>query len=161
MWRVSERVYLVDTPGVMVPRVKTPGIGLKLSILGCVKDGIVPPQVVADFLLFLLNKRGFFGYVKATPGLSEPTDDFEHILRCESVGKSGIKLKLSDDEAATRWVKRFRMGEFGRFCLDDLADLENQDDGVVVDQDPDKVIETDERRINRRLARLNARTHAV
>lgn len=155
MWRVSERVYLVDTPGVMVPRVNSPGTGLKLSILGCVREGVIPSITVADYLLFLLNRRGFRGYVAGTPGLAASTQDIFEVLRREIAGND----RLSEEEAALRWVRRFRMGEFGRFCVDEMVDFENQDEGVVVEQDPDKIVETDERRIARRQARQSAKKY--
>jgi len=83
--------FLVDTPGIMVPKVETPDMGLKLALcctsstctscyallvfahvvrtLGaaCVKDTVVPLDILADFLLFQLNRLGNSRYVDVSP----------------------------------------------------------------------------------------------
>jgi hypothetical protein len=55
------KTYLIDTPGVMVPNVKDIEVGMKLALIGSVKDDVVGIQVIADFLLKTFNKRGFTG----------------------------------------------------------------------------------------------------
>ncbi|KAL2269584.1 hypothetical protein VTJ83DRAFT_1768 [Remersonia thermophila] len=54
-------VFLVDTPGVFIPYVTDPEKMLKLALVGCVRDGIVPRDILADYLLYQLNRVRDFG----------------------------------------------------------------------------------------------------
>ena len=60
-------VYVLDTPGVFVPYVPDAETMLKLALCGSVKDTVVAPTAIADYLLFHLNLQdaalygGFFG----------------------------------------------------------------------------------------------------
>jgi len=55
------KTYLIDTPGVMVPNVKDIETGMKLALIGSVRDEVVGIQVIAAFLLKIFNERGFTG----------------------------------------------------------------------------------------------------
>ena len=62
--------YVVDTPGVMLPLVESETVGLKLALVGALRDEQVGHELIADYLLFTLNRRGQFKYVcrpSATP----------------------------------------------------------------------------------------------
>ncbi|EGS22862.1 mitochondrial GTPase 1-like protein [Thermochaetoides thermophila DSM 1495] len=48
---LGEGVFVVDTPGVFIPYVSDPEAMVKLALVGCVKDGIVPKETLADYLL--------------------------------------------------------------------------------------------------------------
>ncbi|KAH8908108.1 P-loop containing nucleoside triphosphate hydrolase protein [Coniochaeta sp. PMI_546] len=114
-------VYVVDTPGVFVPYVSDPVSMLKLALVGCVKDGLVPVTVVADYLLYVLNSRGDpASYAK----YCGPTNDVEEFL--EGVARrTGKLLKggvLGIDRAADWIVQEWRAGHLGRFCLDDVSE---------------------------------------
>ncbi|RHY14931.1 hypothetical protein DYB32_010806, partial [Aphanomyces invadans] len=67
-------IYVMDTPGVMLPNIPSPSVGLKLALTGAIKDEIVGEELIADYMLFLLNQMNSTQYVKAL-GLSGPTDD--------------------------------------------------------------------------------------
>lgn len=112
--RVSPTAYLTDTPGVTPPSVSSAGCGLKLALLGVIKDGIVSPFVVADYLLFCLNKWGDFGYVNIL-GLQGPTDDVTQVL-----GKMPKASSMSEDECSLAWIKLWRTGVLGKHCFDDI-----------------------------------------
>ncbi|KAK0749446.1 hypothetical protein B0T18DRAFT_406717, partial [Schizothecium vesticola] len=125
---MGEGVFVVDTPGVFVPYVSRAEDMLKLALVGCVKDGIVPAVTVADYLLFHLNRdeeaRG--GYVgRFLDGEGQgPTNDVHVFLRgvATRTGKlrRGGELSL---EAAAEWVvKEWRRGGLGKFMLDEVND---------------------------------------
>jgi ribosome biogenesis GTPase A len=113
-------VYVVDTPGVFVPYVSDPVSMLKLALVGCVKDGLVPGTVVADYLLYVLNRRDPALYAK----YCAPTNDVEEFL--EGVARrTGKLLKggvLGIDRAADWIVQEWRGGHLGRFCLDEVSE---------------------------------------
>lgn len=43
---LSPLAWMVDTPGLMVPNIEDNEVGLKLSLVGCVKDKIVGKQMI-------------------------------------------------------------------------------------------------------------------
>mmetsp|Transcript_3986 Transcript_3986/g.25096 ORF Transcript_3986/g.25096 Transcript_3986/m.25096 type:complete len:300 (-) Transcript_3986:871-1770(-) len=50
-------VYLLDTPGIMVPKVADEETGLKLASIGVIKDSIVGEEKIAEFLLEMLSQH--------------------------------------------------------------------------------------------------------
>ncbi|KAI3328452.1 P-loop containing nucleoside triphosphate hydrolase protein [Ustulina deusta] len=117
---VGEGVFVVDTPGVFVPYVADVESMLKLSLVGCVKDGLVPSETVADYMLFLLNRRDPSLYAH----LSAPTNHIYEFLDAVAV-RTGKLLKggVPAREQAADWVvQQWRRGLLGRFGLDDVSE---------------------------------------
>ena len=124
-YRVGEAppVMLLDTPGVMLPRVDDDEAGLKLALVGCIRDGIVPHHVLADYLLFVLNKRGRWGEYVSRFRLEAPTDNIDDLL--EGIARS-LHLTLPGKRpdlhrAAHLFVDRFRRGDYGPVALDEFG----------------------------------------
>ncbi|KAI1345763.1 P-loop containing nucleoside triphosphate hydrolase protein [Xylaria sp. FL0043] len=117
---VGEGVYVLDTPGVFLPYVHDVESMLKLSLVGCVKDGIIPAETVADYLLFQLNLRNPGYYAR----LSRPTNDVGEFL--DTIARQTGKLAkggVPSPERAADWVvQRWRKGMLGHFMLDDISD---------------------------------------
>ncbi|ETV85105.1 ribosome biogenesis GTP-binding protein YlqF [Aphanomyces astaci] len=114
-------IYVMDTPGVMLPSVPSPSVGLKLALTGAIKDEVVGEELIADYMLFLLNQMNSTQYVKAL-GLAGPTDDIDELMssitkQSGGVGKPEERQTLL---AAQYLLKEFRRGSFGRFTLDPL-----------------------------------------
>lgn len=114
-------VYLVDTPGVFMPYVPDPFAMLKLGLCGCVKDSVLPPITVADYLLFHINAVDPSLY----SDFSTPTNDISELLT--RVGtRTGRLVKGGDvdlESTAVWFIHRWRTGHFGRFVLDDAASM--------------------------------------
>nr|KAI0867945.1 P-loop containing nucleoside triphosphate hydrolase protein [Hypoxylon argillaceum]KAI1154105.1 P-loop containing nucleoside triphosphate hydrolase protein [Nemania diffusa] len=113
-------VYVYDTPGVFTPYAETVEEMLKLALVGSVKDGIIPAETLADYLLFNLNLRdpSLYG------ALCEPTNDVERFLGAVAV-RTGKLLKggVPSTEHAADWiVNQWRAGDLGRFALDDTSE---------------------------------------
>lgn len=71
-------IYLVDTPGVFVPYVPDDESMLKLALVGSVKDTIIAPTTLADYLLFHMNK---YEHIRAIYGeYCAPTNDIMELL---------------------------------------------------------------------------------
>ncbi|CAO2831703.1 unnamed protein product [Amaranthus hypochondriacus] len=51
-------IYVLDTPGVLVPSIPDIETGLKLAATGSVKDSVVGEERIAQYLLAILNCRG-------------------------------------------------------------------------------------------------------
>ncbi|XP_012266731.2 mitochondrial GTPase 1 [Athalia rosae] len=120
-------VYLLDTPGVLTPNVPNVEIGLKLALVSCLQDHLVGPDVIADYLLYWLNKNRRFEYVDKL-GLSDPCDDILEVLTLSAVKlQKTKKIRQHDNQivicpdiqaAAQNFLKIFRSGELGPVCLD-------------------------------------------
>lgn len=116
----KEGVYLIDTPGVFIPYVPDPESMLKLALCGNVKDTIIPPTTIADYLLFHLNLQD----PKLYSQYCEPTNDIFVLL--EALARKQGRLKkggLPDFESsALQFVQRWRAGHLGRFMLDTVTE---------------------------------------
>ncbi|KAI8380949.1 P-loop containing nucleoside triphosphate hydrolase protein [Radiomyces spectabilis] len=117
-------VYLIDTPGVMVPHIADPVRSLKVALTGGIRDHLADEQVMADYLLFRLNQFEAYDYASwfRLPN-GEPTNDAQVLL--ESVARrigaivKGGELDLT--MAAKFFIKQYRLGKFGRFTLDNVT----------------------------------------
>eukprot|EP01018_Ginkgo_biloba_P028929 Gb_20782 [translate_table: standard] len=50
-------IYVLDTPGVLVPNIPDVETGLKLALTGAIKDSVVGEERLAEYLLGMLNTR--------------------------------------------------------------------------------------------------------
>lgn len=120
--------YMLDTPGILTPSVPNTEVGLKLVLCATIHDHLVGVTIVADFLLYMLNKLKCFKYVKHF-NLKEPTDNILEVLTQISMNqKKFIKLKdvngsyvfRPDFEVASQIMLRaFRNNELGSIMLDE------------------------------------------
>ncbi|XP_054516028.2 mitochondrial ribosome-associated GTPase 1 isoform X2 [Pan troglodytes] len=88
--QVSERplMFLLDTPGVLAPRIESVETGLKLALCGTVLDHLVGEETMADYLLYTLNKHQRFGcfFCPSTP------QDLRHAgIRHAGIRQVGIR----------------------------------------------------------------------
>lgn len=116
----SGGVYLLDTPGVFMPYVPHASAMLKLALCGSVKDTIVPPFNLADFLLFHVNLHDPGVYAE----YCTPTNDAMELLEAMAM-KTGRLQKggAPDLEATALWmIQRWRNGHLGTFLLDDVTE---------------------------------------
>lgn len=118
-------VYLIDTPGVMIPHIPDPMTSLKVALTGGIRDHLADEQIMADYLLYRLNLFHAFGYTEyfRLPG-GEPTNDVNVLLlhvarRIGAVVKGG---ELDLNAAARFFIKHYRDGKLGKFTLDDLRE---------------------------------------
>ncbi|KAL9576900.1 MAG: hypothetical protein Q9212_006731 [Teloschistes hypoglaucus] len=118
----GEGVYLMDTPGVFIPYVPDAEAMLKLALCGSVKDTIIAPTTLADYLLFHLNTYDPFTYGEYAP----PTNDIVQLLDLLARKTGRLQKGGSPDlEASALWlIQRWRNGHLGRFMLDEVT-LEN------------------------------------
>ena len=116
----SEGVYLADTPGVFVPYVPNAESMLNLALSGSVKDTIIAPTTLADYLLYQLNLHQPNIYSEYNP----PTNEIEELLT-GMAHKTGRLQKggAPDVEASALWlIQRWRNGHLGRFVLDEITE---------------------------------------
>ena len=81
--RVTDKLFLLDTPGIMLPYIPSDArgleLGLRLGAIAALKDLIIGPEILARYMLWALNRAGEYTYVNML-GLPGPTADLERIL---------------------------------------------------------------------------------
>ncbi|XP_071443847.1 mitochondrial GTPase 1 [Hetaerina americana] len=129
--KVSEepKVYLLDTPGILQPSVKDVEAGLKLALCACLQDHLVGEIVIADYLLYTLNKMQNFKYVELM-GLEDPSDEIGMVLVKGAIKLDKFqKVKHYDGSlvkrpniaaAAIYLIREFREGRLGKIVLDSV-----------------------------------------
>lgn len=127
--KVSDRplIYIFDTPGILEPCVQDAERGMKLASVSCLQDHQVGETVIADYMLYWLNKNNRFAYVDWMH-LDKPTDNIQELLIAGTTKFDKMqRLRLPDgrsvlrpdfDFVARQFIKAFRKGDFGRFNLD-------------------------------------------
>uniref|UniRef100_A0A672V965 Mitochondrial GTPase 1 n=1 Tax=Strigops habroptila TaxID=2489341 RepID=A0A672V965_STRHB len=123
-------MYLVDTPGVLSPKLGDVETGMKLALCGAIRDHLVGEDIMADYLLYALNKRQQFRYVQRY-GLADACDDIELVLRHVALTKGRMQkvkvltgtgnvnmMMLNYPAAAYEFLRDFRAGRLGRVTLD-------------------------------------------
>lgn len=119
-------VYVLDTPGVFMPYVADAENMLKLALCGCVKDAVISPVTLVDYLLYQINLHD----VQAYKRWSEPTNEVMPLLdafarQAGLLAKGGVP---NLDGAALHFIQKWRAGDLGRFILDDLEVEERRRD---------------------------------
>lgn len=121
-------ILLHDTPGVFMPHVNNIETMLSLALVGTVGHNKVDPVIVADYLLYLLNKQDPSGgfYKKYLPF---PTNDVYRLLT--AIGKKIGKWKkgkngVNFDETGTaiHWVDKWRQGKEKKCLLDSIQEMD-------------------------------------
>ncbi|XP_077980889.1 mitochondrial ribosome-associated GTPase 1-like [Glandiceps talaboti] len=121
------RIYLVDTPGIMTPYIPEVDAGMKLALCGTLQDHHIGHDIIADYLLYWLNKHSRFEYVEMF-GMDQPSDDIMYVLTflAKKLGKTqhikaldGTReIRPNYDAAASYMLKSFREGKLGKVILD-------------------------------------------
>uniref|UniRef100_A0A669E917 Mitochondrial GTPase 1 n=1 Tax=Oreochromis niloticus TaxID=8128 RepID=A0A669E917_ORENI len=126
--QVCERpiMYLLDTPGVLPPKIESVETGMKLALCGTILDHLVGEDIIADYLLYSLNRLGKFSYVEKYD-LQEPSDDIQHVLKRIAVklgktqrvkaitGVGNVTITIPNYTAAAYdFIRAFRKGELGQ-----------------------------------------------
>ena len=124
----SPKVYILDTPGILEPKVKNVEQYMKLALISCLKDEVIGIQTIADYALYWMNKNREEKYVKYF-NLENPSDSIIEVLlqictrkRLTQIYSDPVTRKQLPrpnlEAAAGVFVKAFRTGCFGKFVLD-------------------------------------------
>ncbi|XP_061399215.1 mitochondrial GTPase 1 [Musca vetustissima] len=120
-------MYMIDTPGILEPKISSDEMGMKLALVGCLPDHLVGEDLIADYLLYWLNKNECFEYVPLM-GLEQPSDSISEVL-VACANKLGVqrKIKRTDGQiiimpdilhSARHFIKLFRTKALGLLNLD-------------------------------------------
>lgn len=116
-------VYIIDSPGVMVPYVSDAETLLKLAMTAGTKQHGVDMHIVIDYLLYHLNQNGAHEKYLQYSTLSQPAQNAQEFLPTVAQ-RIGALLPggIPDIANATEFLlRKYREGKFGEFCLDDTT----------------------------------------
>lgn len=108
--------FLVDTPGVMVPRITDQEVGLKLALVGCIRDKIVDKEILIQYLFEVLHKQKLFKYVEKY-SMEKPCQNYHEVLRRVNTKYSHHNMEATYDLI----LSHFREGLLGKLTIDDIT----------------------------------------
>ena len=116
------KIYVYDSPGIMTPNITDPERAFKLALTGAMKEGIVDDIALADYLLYVLNRKEGQPLAKYYQ-LKEPIDEIYAFLYHVTIVENFKPLKNSGNDpdflrAARYIIALFRKGKFGLITLD-------------------------------------------
>ncbi len=116
--KLSKTLELLDTPGILWPKFEDQQVGIKLALLGSIKDDILNLSELSLELIKILNEN-YPEVLKERYSLSESNEPLKVL---EDIAKvRGCKLKgdvLDIDKAASLLIDDFRNGRLGRITLE-------------------------------------------
>ena len=117
-------VFVLDTPGIMVPRVDDVETGLKLALTGALPERVVSVEAVVDYLHYVLRTQprralapGVWDVLGMEEGRDKPPDSVQHML--DSVARRYGKNPQTED-AARVCIRSFQKCLLGKITLDSL-----------------------------------------
>ena len=124
------KIYVLDTPGIMITRSsiveeeKASDLIMKLAAVGCMPDTIPGISMVADYILFTLNRLGLFKYVDLF-GMQEPSNDISQVVDAVARSINNGSTRIDHHAGSLRFIQAFRRGKLGKVCLDKLPDIDS------------------------------------
>lgn len=115
------RLYLSDTPGVLMPKIVDPEVGLKIALAGGMIDRVVGEYLLAEYLLETLNSQGLSLKYQKAFNMDRPMNRIDELLPriAEVKGQiHGGDMNMTNTVAI--FLRMFRKGEFGRVTLDKI-----------------------------------------
>lgn len=116
--RLNKNVELLDTPGILWPKFEDQQVGLRLALIGSIKDEILNTDELALELLKLLMTE----YPQAVAEryeikeTADPVKVLELIAEKRNCRSRGNELDFS--KAAALVIDEFRSGKIGRFTIE-------------------------------------------
>lgn len=118
--RLNKSVELLDTPGILWPKFEDQSVGLKLALIGSIKDEILNIDEMSLELIKLLQRHPADAQaLQARYELTE-TEDAVRMLEQIATNRSCIKKggELDYSKAAALLLDEFRSGTIGHITLE-------------------------------------------
>lgn len=116
--RLNKQVELLDTPGILWPKFEDQEVGIKLAMIGSIKEEILNTEELSLELLKLLKAR-YSGTIGERYGADETLGEVE--LLGEIAKRRGCLMKGGEPDltkAAAILLEDFRSGKLGRITLE-------------------------------------------
>lgn len=116
--RLNKNVELLDTPGILWPKFEDQTVGLKLALIGSIKDEILNTDELSLALIEILVQK-YPGILNARYELTEAADPAE-ILKQIAVNRKCVSKgnELDYGRASALLIEEFRSGRLGRITLE-------------------------------------------
>lgn len=125
----SPVVRLIDTPGIMTPKIPNAEVGLRLALTGAIKDSIVGEDVLVEYLFHLLEEHGLLDKLNSlvAEGVVDVAAHHETRLRDiddlvdfveRASGSTGKHPEERTRRACAYVLARWRAGDLGRYTID-------------------------------------------
>ncbi|MGE5371035.1 MAG: ribosome biogenesis GTPase YlqF [Solirubrobacterales bacterium] len=117
--RLQGKIDLLDTPGLMWPKVENPEQGLRLAVLNLIGEKAYDEMDAANYAIQALCRQQP-GALKEKFGISvDGEPDLLALMTAIAMKRRFIDGESPDLDRAGRYVLAgFRKGEYGRICLD-------------------------------------------
>ena len=122
--RLNKNVELLDTPGILWPKFEDQQVGLKLALIGSIRDEILNIDEMSLALLQYLREN-YAQELCARYGLLDSETEPAGLLAQIAVNRSCIKKGGEPDisRAAYLLLDEFRSGTIGRVSLEEPEDF--------------------------------------
>ena len=116
--RRNKNIELLDTPGILWPKFEDQLVGLKLAVVGSIKDELLQSEELAMWLIAYLRKE-YAGLLTERYQIEEDGTDLEILERIAQSRGCRLKGNLPDyPKTAALIVEDFRSGRLGRITLE-------------------------------------------
>ena len=119
--KASEKLELLDTPGVLWPKFDDPEVGYSLAITGSIKDDILPIEEVVSVFIDRMRKTGKLDQLVKAYNLETDIENKEnHEILDILEERLGItKKEETNYNKVSRFLLRdYRGGKLGKFSLE-------------------------------------------
>lgn len=117
--KLSKDVELLDTPGILWPKFEDQQVGLRLALIGSIKDEILNTEELATELIRFFD-RAYPQLLEKDQQAAGSKDPFvvleSYARRRNCLGKGGA---LDTEKAALLLLEEFRNGRLGRITLEE------------------------------------------
>lgn len=126
--RLNKGVELLDTPGILWPKFEDQEVGVRLALIGSIKDEILNVDELSLNLITCLTERypGAIGRRYEIEEAGKPVEILEAIARCRNCLLKGGELDYS--KAAALLIDDFRSGKIGKISLETPEQKENHEE---------------------------------
>lgn len=126
--RVGDDIELLDTPGLLMPRLDENDAGLKLALTGNIKSEILDNEELACNGIKILLEQGYSNLLKLQYKLDDSDFDMEYYDILEKIGRkrgcliSGGNVDMS--RAANIFLDDIKKGKIGLLILEKVGDVQ-------------------------------------
>ena len=126
--RVGDDIELLDTPGLLMPRLDENDAGLKLALTGNIKPEILDNEELACNGIKILLEKGYSNLLKSQYKLDDSDFDMEYYDILEKIGRkrgcliSGGNVDMS--RAANIFLDDIKNGKIGLLSLEKVGDVQ-------------------------------------
>lgn len=116
--RLSKSVELLDTPGILWPKFEDQSVGLKLALIGSIKDEILNvDELAVELIKFLIDS--YSGLLSERYDVNESGDITDIIIEIAKNRKCVSKgAEVDYSKAAALVIDDFRSGKLGKITLE-------------------------------------------